>query len=144
MSRTSRQPIFAREVIDAITVSRTSFMPFKGFNVLISFKSFMDTRDIRATTITVRLILFDTADAIEITTTMKSAALLGSQKYLLHEKLDSSGVRIGTSLPNRPQTNNLEKRFSSVQSRKYNRCNVYEMSHAITLSFAIEREQQQV
>ena len=124
MSRTSRQPIFAREVIDAITVSRTSFMPFKGFNVLISFKSFMDTRDIRATTITVRLILFDTADAIEITTTMKSAALLGSQKYLLHEKLDSSGgrLRIGTSLPNRPQTNNLEKRFSSVQRRKSDRC----------------------
>ena len=128
MSRTSRQPIFAREVIDAITVSRTSFMPFKGFKVLINFKSFMDTRDIRATTITVRLILFDTADAIEITTTMKSAALLGSQKYLLHEKLDSSGgqsglvLRIGTSLPNRPQTNNLEKRFSSVQRRKSDRC----------------------
>ena len=58
-------------------------MPRKGFDVLINFMSFENTRNIRATTMTLALILSDTADTIEITTTIKSMKLLGSLKYLL-------------------------------------------------------------
>jgi hypothetical protein len=58
-------------------------MPRKGLNVLINFMSFENTRNIRATTMTLALMLSDTADTIEITTTMKSMELLGSRKYLL-------------------------------------------------------------
>jgi hypothetical protein len=83
ISRTSSPPISTKEEVAATAVSRISLMPRKGFDVLINFMSFENTRNIRATTMTLALILSDTADTIEITTTMKSMELLGSLKYLL-------------------------------------------------------------
>jgi hypothetical protein len=83
ISRTSSPPISTKEEVAATAVSRISLMPRKGFDVLINFMSFENTRNIRATTMTLALILSDTADTIEITTTIKSMKLLGSLKYLL-------------------------------------------------------------
>jgi hypothetical protein len=86
MTSTSNTPTLRTEENDAMVVSRMRFMPSKGFSVLINLTSFEHTRNIRATTMMLPFV-WDAADTIEMTTTMKSTALKRSRKYLLRSAL---------------------------------------------------------
>ena len=96
MSSISKPPTCTIEAKEAATVSKIAFMPRRAFTVRTNLKSFMVTRETRATLMTLAFILSDAAEAMETATTRKSMTLFGSLKYLFSHHPVATNPRIGT------------------------------------------------